>query len=106
MVSGRSDGEGRIARSRLLVPGPHRFSRPHSGGNLLLETIVAVVIGGVSLAGGKGTVLNDYAGTLLLVGLSNLDEHSSYLTAFAGCGEWQLMSSSPNIMMNTRLDPG
>lgn len=45
---------------------------PHSGGNLLLETIAAVVIGGVSLAGGKGNVLNAFAGTLLLVGLSNL----------------------------------
>lgn len=43
-----------------------------SAGNLLLNTIAAVVIGGVSLYGGKGSVRNAVIGTLLLAGLGNL----------------------------------
>ncbi len=43
-----------------------------SGGNLLLNTIAAVVVGGVSLYGGKGSVRNSVIGTLLLAGLGNL----------------------------------
>lgn len=45
---------------------------PTSGGDLLLNTIAAVVIGGVSLYGGKGTIANAAVGTLLLAGLGNL----------------------------------
>ena len=43
-----------------------------SGGNLLLNTIAAVVVGGVSLYGGKGSIRNSVIGTLLLAGLGNL----------------------------------
>lgn len=43
-----------------------------SGGNLLLTTIAAVVVGGVSLAGGHGSIKNAVFGILLLAGLSNL----------------------------------
>lgn len=43
-----------------------------SGGNLLLTTIAAVVVGGVSLAGGYGSIKNAVFGVLLLAGLSNL----------------------------------
>ena len=43
-----------------------------SGGNLLMNTIAAVVVGGVSLSGGKGTIRNSVIGTLLLSGLGNL----------------------------------
>lgn len=45
---------------------------PTSGGSLLLNTIASVVIGGVSLYGGKGSVANAVVGTLLLAGLGNL----------------------------------
>ena len=45
---------------------------PTSGGSLLLSTIAAVVVGGVSLSGGKGSIVNAVAATLLLAGLSNL----------------------------------
>lgn len=45
---------------------------PASGGSLLLGTIAAAVVGGVSLAGGKGSVFSAVIGTLLLAGLSNL----------------------------------
>lgn len=43
-----------------------------SGDNLLLNTIAAVVVGGVSLYGGKGTIRDAVIGTLLLAGLGNL----------------------------------
>lgn len=43
-----------------------------SGGNLLMNTIASVVVGGVSLSGGKGTIRNSVIGTLLLAGLGNL----------------------------------
>ncbi len=43
-----------------------------SSGNLLMNTIAAVVVGGVSLYGGKGTIRNSVIGTLLLAGLGNL----------------------------------
>jgi ribose/xylose/arabinose/galactoside ABC-type transport system permease subunit len=43
-----------------------------SAGNLLLNTIAAVVVGGVSLYGGKGSVRSAMIGTLLLAGLGNL----------------------------------
>ncbi|HVY19750.1 MAG TPA: ABC transporter permease [Bauldia sp.] len=43
-----------------------------STGNLLLNTIAAVVVGGISLYGGKGSIRNAVIGTLLLAGLGNL----------------------------------
>jgi ribose/xylose/arabinose/galactoside ABC-type transport system permease subunit len=43
-----------------------------SSGNLLLNTIAAVVVGGISLYGGKGSIRNAVIGTLLLAGLGNL----------------------------------
>jgi ribose/xylose/arabinose/galactoside ABC-type transport system permease subunit len=45
---------------------------PTSGENFLLGTIAAVVVGGVSLAGGKGTIRNAFVGVLFLATLSNL----------------------------------
>ena len=76
---------------------------PTSGGELLLSTIAAVVVGGVSLAGGKGSIANAVIGTLLLAGLGNLmnimlisphlqDAVSGLIIVLA-------------IMMNARLDP-
>jgi D-xylose transport system permease protein len=41
------------------------------GGTLLLEGVAACSIGGVSLFGGRGTVLSTVAGTLVIVSLSN-----------------------------------
>ncbi|WP_159013690.1 ABC transporter permease [Acidisoma sp. S159] len=45
---------------------------PDSGGSFLLTTIASVVVGGVSLAGGAGSVKNAFFGILLLASLSNL----------------------------------
>ncbi|MCO5066570.1 MAG: ABC transporter permease [Rhizobiaceae bacterium] len=76
---------------------------PRSGGDLLLETIAAVVIGGVSLAGGKGTVLNAFAGTLLLVGLSNLMNILLISPHLQDAVSGLIIVAA--IMLNTRLDP-
>jgi len=76
---------------------------PMSGGSLLLGTIAAVVVGGVSLAGGKGTILNAVVGTLFLAGLSNLMNIlliSPHLQDAVG-GVIIVLA----IMMNARLDP-
>jgi len=45
---------------------------PDSGGSFLLTTIASVVVGGVSLAGGIGSIKNAVFGVLLLASLSNL----------------------------------
>lgn len=48
------------------------FVAPTSGENFLLTTIASVVVGGVSLAGGKGSIKGAVFGVLLLASLSNL----------------------------------
>jgi ribose transport system permease protein len=48
------------------------FVAPNSGENLLLTAIASVVVGCVSLAGGKGSIRNAFFGVLLLASLSNL----------------------------------
>jgi ribose/xylose/arabinose/galactoside ABC-type transport system permease subunit len=53
-----------LARTGSVAPG--------SGGDLLLNTIAACVVGGISLYGGKGSIRNAVIGTLLLAGLGNL----------------------------------
>jgi ribose/xylose/arabinose/galactoside ABC-type transport system permease subunit len=53
-----------LARTGSVSPG--------SGGSLLLNTIAACVVGGISLYGGKGSIRNAVVGTLLLAGLGNL----------------------------------
>ncbi len=76
---------------------------PTSGGSLLLSTIASVVVGGVSLYGGKGSILNAVVGTLLLAGLSNLMNIllvSPHLQDAVG-GLIIVLA----IMLNARLDP-
>ncbi len=76
---------------------------PTSGGGLLLSTIASVVVGGVSLYGGKGSILNAVVGTLLLAGLSNLMNIllvSPHLQDAVG-GVIIVLA----IMLNSRLNP-
>ncbi|MBN8999723.1 MAG: ABC transporter permease, partial [Rhizobiales bacterium] len=76
---------------------------PASGGSLLLGTIAAAVVGGVSLFGGKGSILNAVIGTLLLAGLSNLMNIlliSPHLQDAVGG-----LIIVAAIMLNVRLDP-
>lgn len=76
---------------------------PTSGGSLLLGSIAAAVVGGVSLFGGKGSIFNAVIGTLLLGGLSNLMNIllvSPHLQDAVGG-----LIIVAAIMLNARLDP-
>jgi ribose/xylose/arabinose/galactoside ABC-type transport system permease subunit len=76
---------------------------PTSGDNFLLGTIAAVVVGGVSLAGGKGTIRNAFVGVLFLATLSN------FLNILLVSPHIQDAISGVVIIvaiaMNARLDP-
>jgi ribose/xylose/arabinose/galactoside ABC-type transport system permease subunit len=54
-----------IATSRTVS------AQPNAGISLELDVIAAVVIGGASLSGGRGTVLGTIIGTLLIIFLRN-----------------------------------
>jgi len=54
----------------LLVAGRLGVGYPHAGAGFELDAIVAVVLGGTSLAGGRGSVAGTVAAVLLL-GLTN-----------------------------------
>src|SRR5436190_1196496 len=54
----------------LLVAGRLGVGYPHAGAGFELDAIVAVVLGGTSLAGGRGSVAGTLAAVLLL-GLAN-----------------------------------
>ena len=61
---------------------------PYSGAHLLLPVISAVILGGMSLQGGRGTILGTLFGLLimsvLLNGLTILNVHSFYVQTFQG----------------------
>jgi ribose/xylose/arabinose/galactoside ABC-type transport system permease subunit len=76
---------------------------PTSGGSLLLSTIAAVVVGGVSLYGGKGSILNAIVGTLLLAGLSNLMNILLISPHLQDAVGGVIIIAA--IMLNARLDP-
>ena len=51
--------------------GAHRFGRANLGGSLMLESIAAAVIGGVSLQGGVGGIIPAVLGSIFVTMLSN-----------------------------------
>lgn len=55
----------------LLLAGRLRTGYPHAGTGLELDAIVAVVLGGTSLAGGRGTIIGTVVAVLLLGVASN-----------------------------------
>lgn len=57
---------GIITTSRLFV------GHPTAGAPIMLDSIAAVVIGGTSLMGGKGSIIGTVAGVLLLAMVANL----------------------------------
>ncbi|NRF95912.1 ABC transporter permease [Paenibacillus frigoriresistens] len=57
---------GIIGTSRLFV------GSPTAGGSIMLDSIAAVVIGGTSLMGGRGSILGTVAGVFLLAMVANL----------------------------------
>lgn len=81
MLSGLSAGLGAI-----LVAGRLGSGYPNAGQGFELDAIVAVVLGGTSLAGGRGSVPGTVAAVLLLTAVSNvlnLLEVSSFVQMFA-----------------------
>jgi len=56
----------------LLVAGRLGTGYPHAGAGLELDAIVAVVLGGTALAGGRGTIAGTVAAVLLLGVASNV----------------------------------
>lgn len=50
----------------VVMAGRAGAGDPHVGGGLELTTIAAIVLGGASLAGGRGTVLGSFLGVLVL----------------------------------------
>lgn len=66
MISGMFAAVGSILYSARM-----RMGRPTLGSSILLDIVGANVIGGVSLAGGKGSVRGTFLGVLFFVLLSN-----------------------------------
>ncbi|MGA0607383.1 ABC transporter permease [Phenylobacterium sp. VNQ135] len=60
------------ALAGLLYAAQYRQGKPDAGVGLELDAIAAVVIGGASLAGGKGGVLGTLAGVLIFGLLTNI----------------------------------
>lgn len=56
----------------LLLAGRLGTGYPLAGATLELDAVVAVVLGGTSLAGGRGSIPNSVAGVLLLTLISNV----------------------------------
>jgi ribose/xylose/arabinose/galactoside ABC-type transport system permease subunit len=50
----------------VVMAGRSGAGDPHVGGGLELTTIAAIVLGGASLAGGRGTILGSFLGVLVL----------------------------------------
>lgn len=59
------------ALGALLLTARTGSGEPNLGGNLMLESIAAAVMGGASLRGGKGNVASPLMGALLITVLSN-----------------------------------
>ncbi|MBM3707907.1 MAG: ABC transporter permease [Actinobacteria bacterium] len=61
---------------------------PYSGAHLLLPVISAVVLGGISLLGGKGSIFGTLLGLLIMSvifnGLTILNVHTFYIQTFQG----------------------
>jgi len=77
----------------ILTLSRHRFADPNVGRDLELEVIAAVVVGGTSLMGGRGTVIGSFLGLLIIVvlgaGLAALgtrDEVKRLVTGFVIVG--------------------
>ena len=66
MISGFTAG-----MAGMLFVGRLKSANPAAGGNLLIDTIAAVVLGGTSLFGGEGGMKNTALGLLIFAFLSN-----------------------------------
>lgn len=62
---------GIIACGALMLTARTGSGEPNLGGNLMLESIAAAIMGGASLRGGKGSVASPILGALVITVLSN-----------------------------------
>ena len=67
VISGGCAGSGRNALDGALLSGS-----PQTGIGSELQSIAAVVVGGTSLMGGRGSVVDTFFGALLIGVLNNL----------------------------------
>jgi ribose transport system permease protein len=66
VLSGITMGIAAIALTSRLISG-----QPNGGGLLELDAVTAIVIGGTSIAGGKGSLVRTFEGVLLIAMLRN-----------------------------------
>jgi len=59
------------AAGGILLASRMNSGQPNAGLMLELDVIAAVVVGGTSLAGGRGSVLGTFLGTMLIAILRN-----------------------------------
>lgn len=60
-----------VAAGALLLTARTGSGEPNLGGNLMLESIAAAVVGGASLRGGRGGVMSPILGAVFITVLSN-----------------------------------
>lgn len=59
----------------LIVTARIGSGDPNSGTNFTLMSITAVVVGGTSIFGGRGTLVGTLAGAMLVIGMQNILNH-------------------------------
>lgn len=73
----------------ILTLSRHRFADPNIGRDMELEVIAAVVVGGTSLMGGRGTVIGSCLGLLIIIvlgaGLAALGTRDEVKRLVTGC---------------------
>lgn len=63
------------ALAGLIIAARIGSGDPNSGTNFTLMSITAVVVGGTSIFGGRGTLLGTLAGAILVIGMQNALNH-------------------------------
>jgi ribose transport system permease protein len=82
----------------LLIASRLNSAQPALGQGYELEAIAAVVIGGTSLAGGRGTILGTLIGALIMAVLTN------GLRVLAVAQEWQTVVTGAIIILAVYAD--
>ena len=98
LMSGANAIHGIILVGAIIVAGQTNSAYPTAGLNLELQAIAAVIIGGASFFGGRGSVLGALVGALILAiiqnGLNLMNVDSS----------WQYIALGIVIVLAVELD--
>ncbi|MDO5641104.1 MAG: ABC transporter permease [Paracoccus sp. (in: a-proteobacteria)] len=89
---------GIVGIGGLLMASRLNSVQPHMGLGYELEAIAAVVIGGTSLAGGRGSVLGTLIGSLIMAVLTN------GLRVMSVVAEWQIVVTGAIIIIAVYAD--